>query len=726
MTRILNQDYTFFVPAPPRPPDDPDAGAATMVWTSEDHCSEVPSNPGDPFGDDIFQVGEADGLTDPTATDIGSPTCGTIVDQVLEATDANGTPGIEVTVLASQASYPGNGYIAFAKRYVVAWDFVPAANERVRKYAVHFDHVRVWRSGDSGDGEWAMGIRANEQWIFPVAGSGEDGDPFYVDSSIDDNDMDCAGDDGDCDDYAIDETLTVGVPQGNPINIWIRIVELDDPGPAVFDPNDLLPEVDEDRSGPGSYSTGLVSNGDGAYEVFYTITDVTEPAPSLGTLAIGTPQYGPNADTGGVVRVSGATPITLDGSDGAALEYRLGEQGDPLPAGWSFDFTSPFEISLAGQSDGNVVMQFAPVSAGNIVAQRKSRVVQLDTTPPTLHLPAPITVFATQTAGTHVDYEASATDNFAGPIDFSCDMPSGSLFPNGKNAPLTTTVHCSATDAVENTATGSFTVTVVSPFGYIPDYVALGREWVAVAGGARVDSGNVGAFDASAGLPNDVGIEVGAGSGALFLGGSQVAAHSDRLGSSAQAGDVFYVDDLLTGNDAVATARHGYVPLFYDMPAVPAFSAGGANVSLNGTSTFHAGSYGNVSVKPNGVVTLSGGDYFMESLEIKPGGELHVAAPATLYVAERVLVGNGARVLPLTGVLPRQIVLYATGVDGPPHKPADAIRFGSNMILAINAYAPNGTLSVGSGTMAVGAFIGQRVSIESNATLKEDSVFLCP
>ena len=128
-----------------------------------------------------------------------------------------------MTVSATQASYPSNGYIAFAKRYRVGWDFVPNEAGRTRTYQVHFDKVRVWRSGDSGDGEWALGLRVNEQWIFPVAGSGEDGDPFYVDSSIDDNDMDCDGSDGDCNDYTIGETRTVHVRAGQPINVWSRV-----------------------------------------------------------------------------------------------------------------------------------------------------------------------------------------------------------------------------------------------------------------------------------------------------------------------------------------------------------------------------------------------------------------------------------------------------------------------------------------------------------------------
>jgi hypothetical protein len=83
-----------------------------------------------------------------------------------------------------------------------------------------------------------------------------------------------------------------------------------------------------------------------------------------------------------------------------------------------------------------------------------------DATPPVLTLPADITVTAWQPAGAYVSwYDASAWDagdNASVPVD--CAPQSGSLFPLGA-----TTVACSAADSSGNTATGSFTVTVLKP-----------------------------------------------------------------------------------------------------------------------------------------------------------------------------------------------------------------------------------------------------------------------
>jgi hypothetical protein len=80
-----------------------------------------------------------------------------------------------------------------------------------------------------------------------------------------------------------------------------------------------------------------------------------------------------------------------------------------------------------------------------------------DTTPPTLTLPANMTVAAINPAGTVVTFSATATDTVAPLIPVvTCVPPSGSSLPLG-----VTTVNCSASDTAGNTANGSFTINVV-------------------------------------------------------------------------------------------------------------------------------------------------------------------------------------------------------------------------------------------------------------------------
>ena len=80
-----------------------------------------------------------------------------------------------------------------------------------------------------------------------------------------------------------------------------------------------------------------------------------------------------------------------------------------------------------------------------------------DTTDPTLHLPANITVPQTIPAGAAVSYIVTATDAVDASPTVVCAPLSGSIFPVG-----TTPVNCSATDDYSNTANGSFNVTVIA------------------------------------------------------------------------------------------------------------------------------------------------------------------------------------------------------------------------------------------------------------------------
>jgi hypothetical protein len=78
-----------------------------------------------------------------------------------------------------------------------------------------------------------------------------------------------------------------------------------------------------------------------------------------------------------------------------------------------------------------------------------------DTTAPVLTLPASFAVDATNPQGATVNYTVTATDNSGVTPTVSCIPKSGLTFSIGA-----TTVSCTATDAANNSSTGSFTVTV--------------------------------------------------------------------------------------------------------------------------------------------------------------------------------------------------------------------------------------------------------------------------
>jgi hypothetical protein len=95
-----------------------------------------------------------------------------------------------------------------------------------------------------------------------------------------------------------------------------------------------------------------------------------------------------------------------------------------------------------------------PVSGRTSTVSFLANVV--DTTPPVVTVPGPITAEATSSAGAAVTYSGvSAADMVDGAVAAKCLPASGSTFPLG-----TTTVTCTATDAHGNTGSASFTVTV--------------------------------------------------------------------------------------------------------------------------------------------------------------------------------------------------------------------------------------------------------------------------
>ena len=100
-----------------------------------------------------------------------------------------------------------------------------------------------------------------------------------------------------------------------------------------------------------------------------------------------------------------------------------------------------------------------------------ANVVECDSAPPVLSLPADMSVEAAGPEGATVTYSATATDANPTNPTVTCSPASGSTFALG-----TTTVNCSATDAVGNQGTGNFKVTVadtLAPVVADPDDIGV-------------------------------------------------------------------------------------------------------------------------------------------------------------------------------------------------------------------------------------------------------------
>jgi len=140
-------------------------------------------------------------------------------------------------------------------------------------------------------------------------------------------------------------------------------------------------------------------------------------------------------------------------SIGCTAEDRGSGLADPADAAFSLATSVP-----AGTEDANAATGTRRVcdTAGNCATAGPTSGNRVDRRAPTLTLPADRSVNATSPAGAAVVFVATASDGADPSPAVVCTPSSGSVFAIG-----TTTVACTASDHVGNSAAGSFTVTVL-------------------------------------------------------------------------------------------------------------------------------------------------------------------------------------------------------------------------------------------------------------------------
>lgn len=162
---------------------------------------------------------------------------------------------------------------------------------------------------------------------------------------------------------------------------------------------------------------------------------------------------GPPPDTTPpVVTVPGPISTEATGSGGAPVTFSASATDDvdgPLTPTCTPASGSTFALGTT------TVTCSATDTAGN-TGSNSFTVTVVDTTPPTVDVPASIVAEATSGSGAVVNYSgASASDTVSGSLTPTCAPASGSTFALG-----VTTVTCSATDGAGNSGSNSFTITV--------------------------------------------------------------------------------------------------------------------------------------------------------------------------------------------------------------------------------------------------------------------------
>jgi hypothetical protein len=164
----------------------------------------------------------------------------------------------------------------------------------------------------------------------------------------------------------------------------------------------------------------------------------------------------PTADAGLPQTVEATSPagasVTVTGT-GADTD-----QGDTLSFAWraegqALGTTATLTLTLA---PGIHALVLRVTDALGAFADDVVEIAIDDTTPPTLTLPGNLMREATGATGANVTYTATASDIVGGNLPVTCAPASGSSFALGA-----TPVNCSAQDLFGNSASGSFTITVV-------------------------------------------------------------------------------------------------------------------------------------------------------------------------------------------------------------------------------------------------------------------------
>ncbi len=157
----------------------------------------------------------------------------------------------------------------------------------------------------------------------------------------------------------------------------------------------------------------------------------------------------PGAGSAPALTFEGAQYLLLFGRPEAGAStlfaLRLSREGVPLDPEPQSLAVSTLPGILASGGKGASLLVYGP----------HARLILTDSTPPVVNVPEAMAVTATSVSGAVVEFEATATDDYAGLLTPACSPASGTQFPPGA-----TQVTCFARDEAGNVGTAAFPVRV--------------------------------------------------------------------------------------------------------------------------------------------------------------------------------------------------------------------------------------------------------------------------
>ena len=306
---------------------------------------------------------------------------------------------------------------------------------------------------------------------FPLEAEGPDGAPLDYDGWIAVDDMVDAEPSVECVPasgvFAIGETIvncTATDFSGNAAAISFDVSVADSIAPQLVLP--VAPVVAE-ATGPNGVVVEFAANA----------ADTVDGAPAVACAPASGSLFGVGATTVACTATdfsgnssTGAFTVTVDDTTAPALTVPgavVVEAQDPSGAVVSYPVTATDTVDnmvvtactpgsgLVFALGATIVTCAATDTAGNTAAATFA-VTVVDTTAPTLTLPADLIVEATGLAGAVAIFEVAAADTVDPAPEVLCTPPSASVLPLGN-----TLIDCTATDASGNTASASFDIDVI-------------------------------------------------------------------------------------------------------------------------------------------------------------------------------------------------------------------------------------------------------------------------
>jgi hypothetical protein len=264
--------------------------------------------------------------------------------------------------------------------------------------------------------------------------------------------------------------------------------------------------------------------------------------------------------------------------------------------------------------------------------------------------------------------------------------------------------------------TGPGATTSAQMYGVLNVFALYAQRSVKLGSSDHINGGDVGV---AAVAPSGFGPQLVVGSAATVQATHNLVAPSVSLGSQAHVGDV--QTNALTNSGATLGTLASYPASMPALPFALPTGSGGSNVTVPAftIATLNPGNYGALNV--TGTVYLNAGSYTFSSVTMANQAHLAgVSGTATVAVTGTFQAGNSVSISSPGFAPAGQLVISVAGYDS---GTAPVFSIGTGAAMSAILSAPHGTLSIGSSTIATGAFAGFDVTLGTGVTITYQSGF---